>query len=157
MGSAGPAAGAAADRSARHGGHGGAAGRGRAGRGSAGSPGGKSRPGDAAGRHRHRRGGAAAMMNNLLIQTVISYCLVFVVPLVLPIAFIKLVGLGGLRELVTYEAKDTPLHNLDPRLKVLYPIAMGILSILLTWTLMLAVFGLSLIPWFWLRPSRAKI
>ena len=47
------------------------------------------------------------MMNNLLVQTVISYCLVFVVPLVLPIAFIKLVGLGGLRELVTYEAKDT--------------------------------------------------
>jgi hypothetical protein len=97
------------------------------------------------------------MMNNLLVQTVISYCLVFVVPLVLPIAFIKLVGLGGLRELVTYEAKDTPLHNLDPRLKVLYPIAMGVLSILLTWKLMLAVFGLSIIPWFWLRPSRAKI
>jgi len=97
------------------------------------------------------------MMNNLFVQIVISYCLVFVVPLILPIAFIKLVGLGGLRELVTYEAKDTPLHNLDPRLKVLYPVAMGILSILLTWTLMLAVFGLSLIPWFWLRPSRAKI
>lgn len=97
------------------------------------------------------------MMNNLLVQTAISYCLVFVVPLVLPIAFIKLVGLGGLRELVTYEAKDTPLHNLDPRLKVLYPIAMGVLSILLTWKLMLAVFGLSIVPWFWLRPSRAKI
>jgi energy-coupling factor transport system permease protein len=97
------------------------------------------------------------MMNNLFVQTVISYCLVFVVPLLLPIAFIKLVGLGGLRELVTYEAKDTPLHNLDPRLKVLYPIAMGVLSILLTWKLMLAVFGLSIIPWFWLHPSRAKI
>ena len=67
----------------------------------------------------------------------------FVVPLLLPIAFFKLVGLGGLRELVTYEAKDTPLHNLDPRLKVLYPIpAMGVLSILLSWKLMLAVFGL---------------
>ena len=97
------------------------------------------------------------MMNNLLVQTVISYGLVFVVPLLLPIAFFKLVGLGGLRELVTYEAKDTPLHNLDPRLKVLYPIAMGVLSILLSWKLMLVVFGLSIIPWFWLRPSRAKI
>jgi energy-coupling factor transport system permease protein len=40
---------------------------------------------------------------------------------------------------------------------VLYPIAMGVLSILLTWKLMLAVFGLSIVPWFWLRPSRAKI
>ena len=83
--------------------------------------------------------------------------LVFVVPLILPVAFFKLVGLGGLRELVTYEAKDTPLHRLDPRLKVLYPIAMGILSILLTWSFMLILFALSILPWFWLRPSRQRI
>ena len=38
-----------------------------------------------------------------------------------------------------------------------YPIAMGILSILFTWTAMLVVFGLTILPWFWLRPSRAKI
>ena len=97
------------------------------------------------------------MMHTLLVRTVISYLLVFAVPLVLPVMFVKLVGFGGLRELVTYEARDTPLHNLDPRLKVLYPVAMGVLSILLSWKLMLAVFGLSIIPWFWLRPSRAKV
>ena len=77
--------------------------------------------------------------------------------MLLPVAFFKLVGLGGLRELVTYEARDTPLHKLDPRLKVLYPIAMGILSIILNWDFMLIVFGLSILPWFWLRPSRAKM
>jgi energy-coupling factor transport system permease protein len=88
---------------------------------------------------------------------VISYAIVFVVPLLLPVAFFKLVGLGGLRELVTYEAKDTPLHRLDPRLKVLYPVAMGILSILLTWSFMLIVFALSILPWFWLRPSRQRV
>jgi len=97
------------------------------------------------------------MANSLLARTVISYLLVFTVPLLLPLAFFKLVGLGGLRELVTYEAKDTPLHRLDPRLKVLYPVAMGILSILLTWSFMLIVFGLSLLPWFWLKPSRQRI
>jgi len=97
------------------------------------------------------------MLNSLLVETVISYLLVFTVPLLLPIAFFKLVGLGGLRELVTYEAKDTPLHRLDPRLKVLYPVAMGILSILLTWSFMLIVFALSLLPWFWLKPSRQRI
>ena len=86
------------------------------------------------------------MMQSLLARTVISYLLVFAVPLLLPVLFIKLVGLGGLRELVTYEAGDTPLHRLDPRLKVLYPVAMGVLSILLSWTLMLAVFGLSVLP-----------
>ena len=96
------------------------------------------------------------MMHNLLVRTVISY-LIFLVPLMLPVMFIKLVGLGGLRDLVTYEARDTPLHKLDPRLKVLYPIAMGILSILLNWDFMLIVFGLSILPWFWLRPSRAKV
>ena len=96
-------------------------------------------------------------MHTLLMRTLISYLLIFAVPILLPVAFIKLVGLGGLRELVTYEAKDTPLHNLDPRLKVLYPVAMGVLSVLLSWKLMLAVFALSIIPWFWLRPSRAKV
>jgi energy-coupling factor transport system permease protein len=97
------------------------------------------------------------MMQNLLVRTVISYLIIFGTPLLLPVMFIKLVGLGGLRDLVTYEARDTPLHKLDPRLKVLYPIAMGILSILLNWDYMLIVFGLSILPWFWLHPSRAKV
>jgi energy-coupling factor transport system permease protein len=97
------------------------------------------------------------MLSSLFARTVISYAIVFVVPLLLPVAFFKLVGLGGLRELVTYEAKDTPLHRLDPRLKVLYPVAMGILSILLTWSFMLIVFALSILPWFCLRPSRQRV
>ena len=96
-------------------------------------------------------------MSNLLVRTILSYLIIFVPPLILPWMFIKLVGLGGLRDLVTYEARDTPLHKLDPRLKVLYPIAMGILSIVLNWDFMLIVFGLSVIPWFWLKPSRAKV
>jgi len=96
-------------------------------------------------------------MSSLFVRTIIAYLIVFAVPLLLPVAFFKLVGLGGLRELVTYEARDTPLHKLDPRLKVLYPIAMGILSIILNWDFMLIIFGLSILPWFWLRPSRAKV
>jgi energy-coupling factor transport system permease protein len=97
------------------------------------------------------------MMSSLLGRTVTAYLIVFAVPMILPVLFFKLVGLGGLRELVTYEARDTPLHKLDPRLKVLYPIAMGILSIILNWDFMLIIFGLSIFPWFWLRPSRAKV
>ncbi len=98
-----------------------------------------------------------AVLDSLAARTLIAYLLVFAVPLVLPLAFVKLVGLGGLRDLVTYEARDTPLHRLDPRLKVLYPVAMGVLSILLSWKLMLAVFGLSILPWLWLRPSAQRI
>jgi energy-coupling factor transport system permease protein len=97
------------------------------------------------------------MMPSLFVRTIIAYLIVFAVPMILPVLFFKLVGLGGLRELVTYEARDTPLHKLDPRLKVLYPIAMGILSIILNWDFMLIIFGLSILPWFWLRPSRAKV
>jgi energy-coupling factor transport system permease protein len=96
-------------------------------------------------------------MHTLIVRTIIAYLIVFAAPMLLPVMFIKLVGLGGLRDLVTYEAKDTPLHKLDPRLKVLYPVAMGILSIILNWDFMLIVFGLSIIPWFWLHPSRAKM
>jgi energy-coupling factor transport system permease protein len=97
------------------------------------------------------------VIHNIFGQTFIAYLMVFAVPMILPFMFFKLVGLGGLRELVTYEAGDTPLHRLDPRLKVLYPVAMGILSIILNWDFMLILFGLSVIPWFWLRPSRARI
>jgi energy-coupling factor transport system permease protein len=97
------------------------------------------------------------MTHSLFVQTIIAYLLIFAVPMLLPVAFLKLVGLSGLRTLVTYEARDTPLHRLDPRLKVLYPVGMGILSILFTWKFMLIVFGLTILPWFWLRPSRAKI
>ena len=97
------------------------------------------------------------MMHSLLVQTIIAYLLIFAVPMVLPFLFLKVVGLSGLRTLVTYEARDTPLHKLDPRLKVLYPVGMGILSILFTWKFMLIVFGLTILPWFWLKPSRAKI
>ena len=97
------------------------------------------------------------MIHSLFAQTVIGYLLIFAVPMVLPFAFIKLVGLGGLRTLVTYEARDSPIHRLDPRLKVLYPVGMGVLSILLSWKAMLVVFGLTVLPWFWLRPSRQKI
>jgi energy-coupling factor transport system permease protein len=96
-------------------------------------------------------------MSNILVRTILAYLLIFGTPMVLPVMFIKLVGLGGLRDLVTYEARDTPLHKLDPRLKVLYPIAMGVLSIVLNWDFMLIVFGLSVLPWFWLRPSRNKV
>jgi energy-coupling factor transport system permease protein len=95
--------------------------------------------------------------SSLLVRTLVAYLIVFAVPMILPVAFVKLVGFGGLRELVTYEAKDTPLHRLDPRLKVAYPIAMGILSIILSWDFMLIVFALSLIPWIWLRPSRQRV
>ena len=40
------------------------------------------------------------MMSSLFARTVISYLIVFAVPMLLPVAFFKLVGLGGLRELV---------------------------------------------------------
>ncbi|HXB47149.1 MAG TPA: energy-coupling factor transporter transmembrane component T [Streptosporangiaceae bacterium] len=96
-------------------------------------------------------------MSNILVRTILAYLLIFGTPMILPVMFIKLVGLGGLRDLVTYEARDTPLHKLDPRLKVLYPIAMGVLSIVLNWDFMLIVFGLTVLPWFWLRPSRSKV
>ncbi len=94
---------------------------------------------------------------NLFVRTLEAYVLVFIVPLALPVAFVKLVGLGGLRDLVTFEPGTTVLHRMDPRLKVLYPIGFGVLTILLDWQLMLGVFALSIIPWFILQPSRARV
>ncbi|MCL2419679.1 MAG: energy-coupling factor transporter transmembrane protein EcfT [Conexibacteraceae bacterium] len=94
---------------------------------------------------------------NLALRTLEAYALIFIVPLVLPLAFIKLIGLGGLRDIVTFEPGTTALHTIDPRLKLLYPTAFGILTILLNSRFMLYVFLLSLIPWIMLRPSRTRI
>lgn len=94
---------------------------------------------------------------NLALRTLEAYMLVFIVPLLLPLAFIKLIGLGGLRDIVTFEPGKTVLHTIDPRLKILYPTAFGILTILLNSQLMLYVFALSMIPWIILRPSRTRV
>src|ERR1700730_13924961 len=73
------------------------------------------------------------LTNTLLGRTVIGYLLMFVVPLILPALFVKLVGFQGLRHLFSYEPKDTAVHRLDPRIKIIYPVVIGILSVMLNW------------------------
>jgi len=80
-----------------------------------------------------------------------------VVPLVGPALFIRFVGIQGLRNVLSYEAKDTPIHRLDPRLKLLYPIFIGVSSVLLPWQWTYVLFALTLVPWVLLRPSAVRV
>lgn len=89
-------------------------------------------------------------------RTVVAYLLMFVVPLVLPALFVKLVGIQGLRQLFSYEPKQTLLHGLDPRWKILYPVTVGILSVMLNWSFVFLLLGLTLIPWIILKPSATR-
>lgn len=94
---------------------------------------------------------------NIVGRTIVGYLLMFAVPLVLPVLFIKLVGIQGLRHLFSYEPHQTVVHELDPRLKVVYPSLIGILTVLLSWNFVYALVAFTLIPWFMLRTSRSRL
>jgi energy-coupling factor transport system permease protein len=98
----------------------------------------------------------SALLNSLAGRTVISYLLIFTVPTLAPVAFVKLVGFRGLRHLFSYEPKPSPIHRLDPRLKVVYPVVVGALSVFLNWDFVYGLALVTLIPWIILRPSAQR-
>ena len=98
-----------------------------------------------------------ALSGSLLGRTLVGYVAVFLVPVVLPLAFVKLVGLGGLRSMFSFEASDGPVHRLDPRIKVVYPFVMSSVSVLLGWQAVLGLLAVTLLPWLVLRPSAARV
>ncbi len=97
------------------------------------------------------------LFHTLAGQTVVAYAITFLVPLVGPILFLRFVGLKGLRNVLSYEAADTAIHRLDPRLKLLYPIVITTLSVLLNWEWTDVLFGVTLVPWILLRPSALRV
>lgn len=97
------------------------------------------------------------LFDDIVGETIVAYVITFVVPLVGPALFIRFVGIKGLRNVLTYEPKDTPIHRLDPRLKLLYPVFIGVSSVLLSWQWTYVLFGLTLVPWALLRPSRVRV
>jgi energy-coupling factor transport system permease protein len=99
------------------------------------------------------------LLDSLVARTIISYLLIFTVPTLAPVAFIKLVGFEGLRHLFSYEPKQSAIHRLDPRLKVIYPVLIGAVSVFLNWDFVYGLAVITLIPWIVLRPSsqRARV
>jgi energy-coupling factor transport system permease protein len=57
----------------------------------------------------------------------------------------------------TYEPRQSIIHQLDPRLKVLYPFIIGVLSVLLNWDFVFLLFGFTIIPWILMRTSQARL
>jgi energy-coupling factor transport system permease protein len=102
---------------------------------------------------------AQQLLNSLLGRTIIGYLLIFTVPTLAPLAFIKLIGFRGLRNLFSYEPKASMMHRVDPRLKVIYPVVVGVLSVFLNWDYVYGLVVITLIPWLILRPSsqRARV
>ena len=102
---------------------------------------------------------AQSLLDSLLGRTIIGYLLIFTVPALAPAAFITLIGFKGLRNLFSYEPRQSPIHRLDPRLKVVYPVVIGTLSVFLNWDFVYGLALVTLIPWIILRPSsqRARV
>lgn len=94
---------------------------------------------------------------SLVGETIIGYILIYGVPALLPALFIKMIGFKGLRHLFSYEPKPSIIHALDPRLKVIYPVLMGILSVFLNWDYVYLLVGFAMVPWILLRPSAQRL
>lgn len=99
----------------------------------------------------------AFFSGSLLGRTLVAYALVTIVPSSLPVIFYKLVGIKGLKSLLSFESHFTVVHQIDPRLKVLYPVTIGTLAILLNWNWVFVLLGLTLLPWVVLWPSRPRV
>jgi len=97
------------------------------------------------------------MLHTLVGRTAIAWAISFLVPLIGPALFIRFVGIRGLRNVLTYEPSSSVIHRLDPRLKLLYPALVGVLSVLLSWRWVYVLFALTLIPWALLRPSLVRV
>ena len=96
-------------------------------------------------------------LQNLVGRTIIGYLLMFVVPLSLPVVFIRLVGIRGLRHLFSYEPRVSVIHRLDPRLKILYPFVVSTLSVFLNWNYVFLLLIFTIIPWILLRTSALRL
>jgi energy-coupling factor transport system permease protein len=96
------------------------------------------------------------LADSLVGRTVISYLLIFTVPFLAPLSFVTIIGFRGLRHLFSYEPKDSLIHRLDPRLKVVYPFAVGVMTVFLNWDWVYVLAAFTLIPWLILRPSQQR-
>ncbi|HEY4388314.1 MAG TPA: energy-coupling factor transporter transmembrane component T [Ktedonobacteraceae bacterium] len=95
--------------------------------------------------------------HTLVGRTIFGYFLFFSVPTLLPAILIILIGVKGLRHLFSYEPRPTIIHKLDPRLKVLYPFTIGVVSVFLNWNFVFLLLAFTLIPWILVRPSLQRV
>jgi len=96
-------------------------------------------------------------LQNIVGRTILGYLLMFVVPLSLPVVFIRLVGIRGLRHLFSYEPRVSVIHRLDPRLKILYPFVVSTLSVFLNWNYVFLLLIFTIVPWILLRTSAQRL
>lgn len=96
-------------------------------------------------------------LQNIVGRSILGYLLMFVVPLILPVVFVRLVGIQGLRNLFSYEPKASVIHRLDPRLKILYPFVISTLSVFLNWNFVFLLLLFTIIPWLLLRTSSQRL
>ena len=96
-------------------------------------------------------------LQNIVGRSILGYLLMFVVPLILPVVFVRLVGIQGLRNLFSYEPKESVIHRLDPRLKILYPFVISTLSVFLNWNFVFLLLLFTIIPWLLLRTSSQRL
>ncbi|MFW9995932.1 MAG: energy-coupling factor transporter transmembrane component T family protein [Candidatus Odinarchaeota archaeon] len=70
----------------------------------------------------------------------------------------KTLGLFGFRSLFTYEERDSPVHKIDPRTKIIWSMTVGVLVALMGQIWLISLLFFSTIPiWYLSKPSRYRI
>jgi energy-coupling factor transport system permease protein len=95
--------------------------------------------------------------HTLLGRTIVGYIIMFTIPLLLPAFVLMVVGVRGLRHLFSYEPRQSFIHRLDPRLKIIYPVIIGILSVMLDWKFVFLLLFFTIIPWLLVRTSQERL
>jgi len=103
----------------------------------------------------------ALWIKGILVQflwVMINFTAFMIGPIsIIGLIMLKLLGLRGIRSVLTYEKKDSPVHRVDPRVKFLYVLCVSLLSALLGWYPLLIGLSLAtLIPWLYARPSKTR-
>lgn len=74
------------------------------------------------------------------------------------ILLFKTLGLTGFRSLFTFEEKNSFIHNIDPRTKVIWAMTVGVLVALLGQIWLISMLFFTTIPvWYLSKPSRFRI
>ncbi|MHA2028792.1 MAG: energy-coupling factor transporter transmembrane component T family protein [Candidatus Kariarchaeaceae archaeon] len=92
------------------------------------------------------------------LYTIFIFIFIFSPLSIVGLVLFKTLGLSGFRSLFTYEDKDSVVHNVDPRTKVIYSITIGVLVALMGQIWLISILFFSTIPvWYLSKPSRQRM
>ena len=92
------------------------------------------------------------------LYTLFIFIFIFSPLSIVGLVLFKTLGMSGFRSLFTYEENDSVVHKIDPRTKVIWSMAVGILVALMGQIWLISILFFSTIPvWYLSKPSQHRM